>query len=187
MTGAYYLHGVTEIASGFKLNSDSTFEFFFIYGALDRFGSGKWFAKGDEIHITSRPKPSHDFKLLRASRIDSPGTVVQIVDSNRNILSYVEVTLFSGGTAHRELTDSHGMVQFPELKADSLTLRFEFTAERESVFVNLPREANQFEFGFEPWLVEVFFEDLVLKHDGKALTGQHPLLIKGEYNFEKAK
>jgi len=29
ITGAYYLKGVMETASGFKLNADSTFEFFF--------------------------------------------------------------------------------------------------------------------------------------------------------------
>ena len=40
ITGEYYLQGVIETASGFKLNDDSTFEFFFSYGALDRYGSG---------------------------------------------------------------------------------------------------------------------------------------------------
>jgi hypothetical protein len=39
ITGVYNLRGVMEMASGFKLNNDSSFEFYFSYGALDRYGS----------------------------------------------------------------------------------------------------------------------------------------------------
>ena len=51
--GEYYLKGVRETASGFKLNADSTFEFFFSYGALDRMGSGTWQKQGDQIIFSS--------------------------------------------------------------------------------------------------------------------------------------
>ena len=47
--GEYYLSGVMETASGFKLNPDSTFQFFFSYGALDRSGSGTWKQEGNNI------------------------------------------------------------------------------------------------------------------------------------------
>ena len=40
VAGEYYLQGVMETASGFKLNEDSTFQFFFMYGAMDRVGEG---------------------------------------------------------------------------------------------------------------------------------------------------
>ena len=39
LAGEYYLKAVMETASGFNPHSDSTFEFFFSYGALDRYGS----------------------------------------------------------------------------------------------------------------------------------------------------
>jgi hypothetical protein len=38
--GIYNLEGVMETASGFKLNADSTFEFYFSYGALDSMVKG---------------------------------------------------------------------------------------------------------------------------------------------------
>ena len=38
VAGEYYLNGVMETASGFRVNADSTFEFFFSQGALDRQG-----------------------------------------------------------------------------------------------------------------------------------------------------
>ena len=47
--GEYYLRGVMETAAGFKLNEDSTFQFFFSYGALDRQGRGKWTTEGHPL------------------------------------------------------------------------------------------------------------------------------------------
>ena len=40
--GEYYCESISEMASGFNIKPDSTFEFFFSYGALDRFGTGTW-------------------------------------------------------------------------------------------------------------------------------------------------
>jgi hypothetical protein len=47
--GIYSLEGVMETASAFKLNKDSTFEFYYSCDALDRYGSGKWILKDDSI------------------------------------------------------------------------------------------------------------------------------------------
>src|SRR6476620_8502486 len=63
ITGVYNLRCVMEMASGFKLNNDSSFEFYFSYGALDRYGSGKWSMNNDNIVFTSKPSPGKDFKL----------------------------------------------------------------------------------------------------------------------------
>ena len=40
--GEYHLTGVMETASGIRINQDSTFDFYFSYGAIDREGHGKW-------------------------------------------------------------------------------------------------------------------------------------------------
>src|SRR4051794_35415749 len=49
MEGEFVLEGVREMACVFKLNSDSSFEFYFSYGALDRYGSGKWTTDKNKI------------------------------------------------------------------------------------------------------------------------------------------
>ena len=51
--GTYLLQGVREMASGFELKADSTFEFFFSYGALDRYGKGKW----KQNHLQQQSSP----------------------------------------------------------------------------------------------------------------------------------
>ncbi|MBK8301812.1 MAG: hypothetical protein IPK90_15565 [Chitinophagaceae bacterium] len=55
LTGEYFLTGVREMASGFLIQPDNTFQFFFAYGALDRMGSGTWSVKGDSIFLTVLP------------------------------------------------------------------------------------------------------------------------------------
>jgi hypothetical protein len=57
LAGEYYLRGEPETASGFKLNEDSTFEFFFSYGALDRYGKGHWQVKDDSLVFNSGQSP----------------------------------------------------------------------------------------------------------------------------------
>src|SRR5438477_12312076 len=64
LTGVYNLRGVMEMASGFKLNKDSSFEFYFSYGALDRYGSGKWSLINNKIVFNSKPYPGNDFKMV---------------------------------------------------------------------------------------------------------------------------
>src|SRR5687768_17783125 len=66
MHGEYYLRGVMETASGFKLNTDSTFEFFYTYGALDRYGSGTWKQVDNIVTFNSRTQPGRDFAILKS-------------------------------------------------------------------------------------------------------------------------
>ena len=61
IAGAYYLQGVMETGSGFKLNKDSSFQFFYSYGALDRYGSGKWKLENHKIILNSKPYPGQRF------------------------------------------------------------------------------------------------------------------------------
>jgi hypothetical protein len=52
--GEYYLEGVREVGSGLKLNADKTFEFFYVYGALDRTAKGIWIQHGDSIILNNK-------------------------------------------------------------------------------------------------------------------------------------
>jgi hypothetical protein len=82
--GTYYLHGVRETASGFKLNADSTFQFFFTYGALDRYGSGKWIIENDQVILQSKPWGEKDFALIESSA-SGKGITVKITDKKSHL------------------------------------------------------------------------------------------------------
>jgi hypothetical protein len=184
--GEYYLRGVTEVGSGFLIKPDSTFEFFFSYGALDRTGSGKWIAKGNEIILNSKPRPLHDFALISSKLITNDFITIKITDNNELLQRYVYAKMKFADTAMEGMSNQEGAIKFPRKNMENLSLQFQFCPEKTSVF-ELDKEHNYFEFRFEPWIVEYFFNDYHLTMDGKDLKGKHPLLDEKEYRFVKSK
>ena len=94
--GEYYLRGVPEMATGFKLNSDNSFEFFLIYGALDRHGSCKWRVNKEQVIFQSKPWSGIDFALLKSKTVSDDSITVRITDNNENVVRYVAVSLKNG-------------------------------------------------------------------------------------------
>jgi len=186
VAGEYYLRGVTEVGSGFLLKPDSTFQFFFSYGALDREGSGTWVLKDKWITFNSRKRPDHDFALNSSKKVDDNFITVRITDNNTLLLRYVYAKMEFTDTIMEGMTNEQGGVQFPKKEIKSLSLIFQFCPEKISVF-DLNKEHNYFEFRFEPWLAEYFFSDYHLKLEGKDLKGKHPLLDEKEYLFINSK
>jgi len=186
ITGEYYLQGVMETASGFKLNADSSFEFFFSYGALDRYGSGKWSKINDKIIFNSKPYPGKDFKMISSSHTNNNFITITIQDKNTMLLPFVYS--FTGTLKEGEYpakADSHGMIKLPASHADTLYLLFELVPERVSSFAIDTKTKNNFVFTFEPWAVEVFFKDFELAIDGNDLKGKHPIITKEDCVYEK--
>ncbi|QEC65943.1 hypothetical protein FRZ67_00975 [Panacibacter ginsenosidivorans] len=186
VTGVYNLEGVMETASGFKLNADSTFEFYFSYGALDRYGKGKWEIINNKLILNSRPHPGNDFKLLSSAHTNNNFITISIQEKNSMLLSYVYA--FAGTLKEGEYpvrADSHGIIKLPASNADTLHLLFEFTPERISSFAVNTKTQNSFSFAFEPWIAEVFFKDFGLTIKEDRLEGKHPLLEKDDCVYTK--
>ncbi len=185
MQGEYYLRGVMETASGFKLNADSTFEFFYSYGALDRYGSGKWKQVNGNIIFESRPRPEKDFALVKSEKSPGNFTTIRIIDNNENILRYVDAVIKNGISLLEKSTDNDGIVRIPKQPVDSVALLFRFCPDRYSTFKIPDKEHNYLEFRFEPWIAEVFFEKFNLKFENNKLTGRHPLMRGEAFVYEK--
>ncbi|MVM33354.1 hypothetical protein GO755_25160 [Spirosoma sp. HMF4905] len=186
MTGEYYLSGVREVGSGIKLNDDATFEFFFSYGAVDRMGQGTWKQQGNQITLSSRPRPEKDFALVISRIVPGNKLTIRIVDPNKQILRYVECAVKNGSTIQREMTNSEGEVQFEQKSGEAISLRFELCPDRYSVFPITNKAHNYFEFRFEPWIAEAFFENVTYTLSETGFEGPHPLLEPGKiYSFER--
>ncbi len=184
--GEYYLHGVMEVASGFLIKPDSTFQFFFSYGALDREGSGRWTVKGTQIILNSRPKPSSDFALIKSKIVNNDFTLIKIIDNNKNILRYVYGSLKFFDTTIEEKTDEEGVLKINRKGVENISLVFEFSPEKISNF-KVNKKDNYFEFRMEPFITEIFFENFHMKIGTDELKGTHPLLDEKEYTYEKEK
>jgi hypothetical protein len=185
MQGEYYLRGVMETASGFKLNADSSFQFFYSYGALDRYGSGTWKQTNNTIILNSRPQPPKDFALIKSEK--SPGDVVtiRIVDNNELILRYVDAIFKTGQSEIEKSTDNKGMIQIPKRQIDSIYLLFRLCPDRYSGFQIPDKAHSYFEFRLEPWIAEVFFRNFSLQVENNNLKGRHPLLKGESFLYEK--
>lgn len=96
LTGEYQLRGVMEMASGLLLKPDSSFEFFFSYGAMDRSGSGKWqWIEKDSLLVLNTPdRHAADYTLLQSRKDTGDLTAIHINDKNVYFLSY------TGARAH---------------------------------------------------------------------------------------
>jgi len=183
--GEYYLSAVMETASGFKLNPDSTFQFFFSYGALDRSGSGTWKQAGKNIIFNSKAG-SKGFALINSNTINDDKLTIRITDANPSLRSHVYAVLRSGEKRSEGMTDKNGLISFPKQHADSITLILEFCPEKVFVFSNTNKLHNNFEFRFEKDIMDVSFDQLSLVLDEEGgLEGQHPLLKEGIYHFKK--
>lgn len=185
ISGEYYLKGVMETASGFKLNADSSFQFFFSSGALDRTGQGKWQRNGNSIIFNSRPHPGHDFRLLKSSHKPGDSVTIRIVDGNELLTHYVYAGLKNGNVESELINDRKGTIRFPRQAFDAIMLIFEFCPERTTVIPVKDKTHNYFEFAFEDWLMEVFFSNFTLSVDGKNLGGGHPMMTRGNFVYEK--
>jgi len=182
IAGEYYLNGVMETASGFKLDADSSFAFFFTQGALDRYGKGKYRIINDSILFTSDITHSYDFTLVNSSKQPGKNTVIKITDPNSNILKYVFISVRSGQNLRGDFANSDGYFKYEGAHPDSIELMFEFCPEKVTIFP-VSTDHNYFEFKFEPWLFEYFFRDFRLKLSDAQLKGGHPLLRGNEFIY----
>lgn len=183
-TGIYSLQGVRETASVFKLNEDSTFEFYFSYGALDRYGSGKWSVKNDSIVLYSKPFPGKDFKIVDSALTGNNYTTFKIENQNPSFYRFIYCVLKKPEGDTLLNADAEGIIILPN-KSDTVNLLFELSAERMSTFHLDNSKFNSYTLRFEPWIVEVFFNKFSLKYLKDRLEGRHPLLENKKYTYQK--
>jgi hypothetical protein len=183
LTGEYYLQGVIETASGLKLNADSTFEFYFSYGALDRYGSGKWSVNKDSIILNSKQYPGKDFKLVNTIAATNNIAILKIENPNTNLYRLVYCRFKSAGADTIINFNEDGTLVFP-FAVDSVELLSELCSERSSTFA-VNAKPSVYTFNFEPWILEVFFNNHALHYSDDYLEGRHPLLDDKIYRFNK--
>jgi hypothetical protein len=184
--GEYHLQGVMETASAILLKPDNTFEIFFSYGAMDRQGSGKWSVDQGKIILNSRARPETDFSLVTSKMEADSFTTIKISDPNVQLLPHFEALIKTDTGEKYGKMNEEGIYQIPKTKASAIELFFNFAPERYSSFP-VKTDDNYFEFKIEPWIAEIFVENLSLSLNGNGLTGEHPLLKGNAFSYIKMK
>lgn len=184
--GEYYLSGVMETASGFRLNPDFSFDFFYSYGALDRSGKGSWSVQDSFIVLNSEGKTPDGFILKKSRKVKSDVFSIIIDDPNPFFKKYVHGFVSGKEREEEQQSDNDGILRFQAGTYDSLLMMMEFSSEKVFRFPLVGKEENEFTFTFNPTILEVFFQNHRLKIDSGGLRGKHPLLGEKDYFFEKA-
>ncbi len=185
VAGEYYLTGVMETASGFRINADSTFDFFFSYGALDRSGNGTWRKEGSKLILNSKPG-TKGFALISSKVADDENFTIKIIEENQIFRSHVYSKIKQGPIETDGLTDNNGVIVFSKQRVDSIILLLEFCPDKFFTFINTNKDHNYFEFRFEKDIMDIYFEELTLSiNKENDLEGQHPLLKPGTCIFKK--
>lgn len=187
ITGRYFLNGVMEVGSGFRFNADSTFDFFFSYGAMDRFGKGTFEQRGDSLILHSAPKPERDFILTSEKTTDDDRVTIRVTDQNPMVLPFILCNLETPDSVLERQSDQEGYIVFAsKWPVKSISLLHRLWPDRASTFQISDPAHNSFEFTIDPQIVEVEFNGMVLHITGDALEGPHPLLEPGKiYQFLK--
>lgn len=183
LSGTYYLKGQREMASGFLLKPENEFEFFFTYGALDRYSKGIWREKDGEVIFNSAPAPGNNFSLVSSANSSLGHIEISLQGGNPQLFPYVYISLDKGKEDSWKPLNSHGQLGLPPQKVSAITLLFEFCPER---ICTIPVDDTHDEFIFrvEPWLFEVFLTDFRLKGSEGKLMGKHPLM-PGDFEYAK--
>lgn len=185
--GIYYLEGVMETASGIKLDSDSSFEFFFSQGALDRTGKGSWKQSGDLITLQTPGKPGPGFILQKKSKEKQSKILVKVNEPNSMLLSFIYVRLYENDLSEFLNLGTDGRMEFESDKFTRIEFIFELCPERIYSFEQTKEQGNHFEFTIDPGIMEVYFDNINYKIEGDYLKGVNPLLKGEEFLFLKAK
>jgi len=189
IAGEYELRGVMEMASGLLLKPDSTFEFFFSYGAMDRGGSGKWVwnEKKNTVILNTPDRHQSDYALVQSRKDTGKLTTFRITDPNQFLLRYTQFRVYTANGIIEGETDEKGYFSMPQQPVMKIELLLQLCPERFSTITITDSALTYFEFRFEPWVTDVYFNNVVLHLKEYGFEGGHPLLEGDQYDWNKLK
>jgi hypothetical protein len=183
--GEYILEDSHEVASVFELRSDSTFSFYFAYGASERYAEGIWVAVENDIVLNSPVPEKPDFILMSSeAKKGVKKFTVRIVDVNEMILPYVIVTLKSGKETKFAKAGHDGVAEFGLMNPDTVYLQHEIWQNEPVKIIVTDKKINYYEFSINPDIIKVRIKDMKFNLTGNDLTGPHPLL-DGRFTYRK--
>lgn len=158
--GRWHLRGKAEMAAGFDFRPDSTFQFYFSYGASDRVAKGTWKAKGDTVFLKSNKPPGKDFSILKQSA-GGKEFHIRVVDKNPLLVDQVRCYAFAGGSPQIFESDRQGEIHIPWQQCDSLYLQHPMFPDIASRIMGKNNPNRNFEVGLQPSLMEVSFKGIL--------------------------
>jgi hypothetical protein len=177
--GEYYITGVHEMASGFQLNKDSSFQFFFSYGAVDRMAKGRFTARDGKIILHGDKIPAKDF-TIKDQKKEGKGYTIKITDKNTYLQKGIICFFKKADQQTTARTDAEGYSHIENADIDTIFVLHPLYPDVLTTVKLGGNPNNYFELTLNPSLAEVCFQNFELTIEGNNLTGSLPYLFEQE-------
>lgn len=175
VSGSYQFHR-QEMVAGFKFSADWKFEFFYSYGAVDRFATGSFSISGDTLHLRSDKEPGRDFTIKSQSK-EGSGYRIQFEDANKYLLSNIRCSFFIGTERKDEYTDQNGLVETDIPLCDKIYVYHELFPDMVTIVKDEKNNSNRFTLTLNPSLGQVSFKGIDFKIEENRLVPWMPNYI----------
>lgn len=169
IAGEYQLVGIHDLAAGLRLTEQGTFEFFYIYGAVDRFAQGTYTVEGNTVKLKSVKEAGKDFTVKKASKRPG-GYIIKVLDSNPMLAQYVKCIVFTGKEQTVEFMNSKGELHLSTSRADKIYLQHELYPDIATEIKSENNDNSYFEVTLNPSLQQVSFKGIDFNIEDRALT-----------------
>ncbi|MCC6754249.1 MAG: hypothetical protein IT266_09750 [Saprospiraceae bacterium] len=167
LNGVYRLQNAREMEAAFEFSGDGKFQFYFVYGAADRFANGTYSMEGNTLKLNSNKKPGTDFTVIRESKSGKGYTVVLSAPQANLVAGVVTGICLVGQEKIMQESDSKGIIHFDAPACDKIYLQHQIFPDVLTLIKDLGNDNNYFEAGLNEVCMQVSFMgiDFTLNED----------------------
>lgn len=178
--GVYRMAGGHEMVAAFEFKKDSSYQFYFIYGVVDRNSNGHFTIHNGNIILHSLKVPGKDFTIIRQEK-RGDGTSIKITNPNVYLIKNVAGIFKKGNEEDQQISNAEGNIHSKLNDCDSIFIIH-------TLFPDVPTlikkdetgRNNYFELSLNPSLAGLSFHDFTLSITPEGLTGNLPWLFERE-------
>jgi len=159
--GEYYFRKM-EMASGFNFSKDGKFQFFYVYGSVDRNAAGSFSVEGDTLKLKSDKEPGKDFTITNQSK-NGTGYTIQFTHPNKYVLKHILCIFVVDGKQQEEFTDDNGQVHVDIPHCDTIYALHTLYPDVPTIVKDDKNSNNHFTLELKPSLEQVSFKDILFK------------------------
>lgn len=176
LNGEYRLVGVHDMASGFHFTPDGKFQYFNMYGAIDRQAEGTYTITGNKLLLQSNKKSGQDFPLINQSK-KGKGYTIRVNEPNPYLRKYVIALYTLNGQQAGATADDEGVIHIEADGLDTIYLMHELYADAPCILKDASNPNNTFEVKLSPTLAQVTFQGIEFTVDGESIRCEPNYLL----------
>lgn len=145
IAGSYQLRGIMETAAGLELYPDGKFDFYYVYGAIDRHAYGSWEISNEQIILNSLYTDKTGYDILLSEQRTQPRFTIYFPKADPFFISMQGAFAINGDQAEEQKSDKKGWFLFQTGKAERIMLSNDLFPDRMITIENKDTSHNHIE------------------------------------------